>query len=119
MNKKMILKRRSAFTLIETIVAFAIIGVILVVALAGFNTIASVGNRAQEWNLADQSLEDLIASGAEGENRDGTVSIVLRPGDPGADPPVLPIVINGVLRTYTDPASGKTITIFVPDDEDA
>ena len=50
-------------TLIETIVAFAIISVIIVVAMLSINTIANVNVKAQDINTADEALEEKIALG--------------------------------------------------------
>ena len=111
MAKQVKNKNRAGFSLIETIVAFAIIAIILVVALAGFNTIARVGNSAQEWNMADQTVEDMIANDRDGVET-ATLDITLTPT--GSDSSA-PVVIPGVLRTFTDLVSGRTITIFVPD----
>jgi len=110
MIKRAILYNKKGFSLIETIVAFAIIAIILVVALIGFNTISRVSNTAMDWNKADQTVETLIANNVDGVDSDEPVNITLVPGDGEAD-----VEIKGVLRTFTDPDSGKTITIFVPD----
>jgi len=102
---------KTGFTLIETIVAFAIIAIILVVAVIGFNTIASVSNKAQAWNQADEALENLIAEGGE-EGVDYT-----------AEPKTLSVTfydniqgkyitenIKGEIRTYQ--YNDKTLQIF-------
>jgi len=108
MAGRMTHKTRAGFSLIETIVAFAIIAIIMVVALVGFNTIARLGNNAQEWNMADQTVEDMIATNVGGVPSD-PLNITLTPGYGESN-----IEINGVLKTFTDPASGKEITVFVP-----
>ena len=109
MAERMMHKTRAGFSLVETIVALAIIAIIMVVALVGFNTIARLGNSAQEWNQADQTVEDMIATNTGYVNSD-PLNITLTPGGDEAS-----VVIKGVLRTFTDPASGKEITVFVPD----
>ena len=101
---------KTGFTLIETIVAFAIIAIILVVALVGFNTIANISNRAQAWNEADQEIEDLIATGTGyAEYKDVTLGL---PVTDSGDNPVL-ITIEGRLLTYDK--GGKMLTVFQPD----
>jgi len=97
---------KTGFTLIETIVAFAIIAIILVVAIVGFNTIASVNNRAQAWNQADQELELLIASGDYTEARETTLIVTL---SDGTGTPVTS-EITGEIRTYK--FNGKTLEVF-------
>jgi len=114
------LKRKSisGFTLIETIVAFAIIAIILVVALAGFNTIANVGSKAQAWNVADQEMEVLIASGTgyeASENMTLEFTITGADGLPAIDPATgnpLVIKIEGKILTYDN--DGKRLSVFQP-----
>jgi len=109
-------KSISGFTLIETLVAFAIIAIILVVALVGFNTIANVGNRAQAWNAADQEMEKLIASGTgyeTSENMTLEFTVTGADGQPAVDPATgAPIVIKigGKILTYNN--DGKRLSVF-------
>ena len=99
MNKK-------GMTLIETIVAFAIISVIIVVALMSINTITSVNVKAQDMNMADEALEDMIAAGTGGTDSDKvTVTI----GDPSN--PATTFSFQGVFRTYE--TNGRSMTVFV------
>ena len=109
MKKKRILNKKG-FTLIETIVAFVIIAIILVVALVGFNTIAGTSNRAQTWNSADEALENFIASkDINPENIVTNLPVTLKvPSVKGGK-----VEIEGSVITYTDKASGKTMTVFV------
>lgn len=105
---------KKGFTLIETIVAFAIIAIILVVALVGFNTIARTDNRAQAWNVSDEALENIIATGsildsaADSErfqSESDTFTITFELGGDGFE-------ISGVIRTYTDTELGKSMSVF-------
>jgi len=94
------------FTLIETIVAFAIIAIILVVALIGFNTISRVDLSAQGWNASDQAIENLISLGGSGNdpaNPDKQVVLTIVTGGET-------FKITGDIRTYVD--GGKSITVF-------
>jgi len=103
-------EKKYGFTLIETIVAFAIIAIILVVALIGFNTIANVDNKAQGWNAADQTIETLIAAGGPGNDQTNHpdlngVKLTITPGGESFS-----VSINGDIRTFV--SGGKTITVF-------
>ena len=80
------------------------IGIILVVALFGFNTISNVSNRAQDWNRADETIEDKIAANLPGNN-ETPMTITIGAGANSYN-------ITGVLRTYVE--DGKSITVFVP-----
>jgi len=105
---KMKINSRKGFTLIETIVAFAIISIILVAALIGFNTISNVSNRAQDWNASDQTVESLIAAGGQGNDQTNhpdikNVGLTISAG--GAD-----FTVSGSIRTYVN--DGKTISVF-------
>jgi prepilin-type N-terminal cleavage/methylation domain-containing protein len=111
---------KSGMTLIETIVAFSIIAIIIVVALTGFNTIAKVNDKAQETNKADEEMETLIASGAGFSNSENnTLSFtILDPenGEALMDPEdglPIQIVIPGKILTYE--RNGKTLSVFQTD----
>jgi len=110
--KKKSMKNRYGlgFTLIETIVAFAIIAIILVVALIGFNVIANVDNRAQGWNASDQTIETLIAEGGQGNDQDNHPDLVGVKLTITPDGESLSFSINGDIRTFV--SDGKTITVF-------
>jgi len=100
-------KNKKGFTLIETIVAFAIIAVILVVALVGFNTIANTSNRAQAWNQADQTLENMIAKAEPGTfTAEPKTLVVYQNGAPVA-------TIKGELRTFE--YEGRKMEVFYAD----
>ena len=102
--------KKTGFTLIETIVAFAIIAVILVVALVGFNTISNINNRAQSWNAADEDIEALIAGGKDKAVSFSEESLKFSIENPrGTDAP-FDIEIKGYLLTFNK--DGKTIEIF-------
>jgi len=102
----------SGFTLIETIVAFAIIGIILVVALIGFNTLSRVSNQAQEWNAADESLESAIAAGINYESYT-TTSLSFSFVNPSASSETITISIPGKVLKYEH--NGRTIQVFQAD----
>lgn len=82
---------KNGMTLVETIVAFAIIGIILVVAIMGFNTMASVSTRAQDINKANQDIETLIVQGEVYDSDEATLRI-----------------------SAIDPVSGETIALEIP-----
>lgn len=105
-------RRKKGFTLIESLVAFAIIAVILVAALSGFNALASLNIKAQRMNLADESLEAFIASRAPGndpDHPDKKAAISFGAGDDES------IRITGNVRVYF--SNGRTLAVFVPDPE--
>jgi len=102
---------RTGFTLIETIVAFAIIAIILVVALAGFNTISSIGNKAQAWNEADQEIETLIATGT-GYTTSKDAALEFTITDSSNNP--LVIKIEGKILTFDK--GGKQLNVFQPNE---
>ena len=98
---------KAGFTLIETIVAFAIIAIILVVALVGFNTIANVDIKSQQWNEADEGLQGIIAQGTgfkSAQNFDLMLTIT------SEETAHVYIVIPGVIQTFEE--NGKTMNIF-------
>jgi len=111
---KMQSNSKTGFTLIETITAFAIISIILVVALIGFNTIASVDIRAQEWNAADETIENFIAMQVGGQatltNDDAPFSITVNKGEQV-------FIIDGFVRTYIDNNTGRSISVFLAKEE--
>ena len=87
--------------------AFAIIAIILVVALVGFNTIANVGNRAQAWNQADQTLENMIAKAEPGTyTSEPKTLVVYNNGEAVA-------TIKGELRTFE--YEGRIMEVFYAD----
>ena len=104
------IKNKKGFTLIETIVAFAILAIILVVALVGFNTIANVDIRAQEWNAADETIENHIAMQVGEQtalaNEDAPFTITVNKGEQVFS-------IDGYIRTYIDNNTGKTMSAFI------
>jgi len=97
-------KNRTGFTLIETIVAFAIIAIILVVALVGFNTIANTSNRAQAWNKADETLENMIAAAVPGTFTAVPYTLVVYENG------TVVAEIDGELRTFE--YEGRTMEVF-------
>ena len=104
------MKRKAGMTLIETIVAFAIIAIIIVAAVAGINTIANVNSKSLEMNKADESMESLIAEGAEFTSSD-PVTLTFTAGE-GSD--AFTIDIPGDILTYEYQESGKTLRVFQP-----
>jgi len=104
------IKNKKGFTLIETIAAFAIISIILIVALVGFNTIANVDIKAQEWNAADETIGNLIAMQAGEQtalaNDDAPYTITVNMGEQAFS-------IDGYIRTYIDNNTGKTMSAFI------
>ena len=103
---------RNGFTLIETIVALAIIAIILVVALTGFNVLSRVDIQAQEWNAADESLEAAIAAGINYESYT-TTSLTFSFVNPSASGETITISIPGKVLKYEH--NGKTIQVFQAD----
>ena len=95
-------------TLVETTVAFAIISVILVVAVMGVNTIAGVNARSQGANMAYENIEYLISQNTGGEDSE-SVALTISNGEED-------FVIEGVFRTFTvegDGTGSRSITVFV------
>ena len=95
-------------TLIETIVAFAIIAVILVVAMMSINTITNVNVKAQNMNTADEAMETMIASGTgytTQEDKDLVFSI-----EDVTDGTSIEITIPGRVLTFED--NGKRLQVF-------
>ena len=112
-------RKKAGFTLIETIVAFAIIAIILVVAVIGFNTIASVSNRAQAWNEADESMEYAIANENFETAKDIEIKIIIvdqtegNEGNPILDPKEnKPFQFAGNVQTYINESNGSTLDIL-------
>ena len=107
------IKSKTGFTLIETIVAVAIIAIILVVALVGFNTIASIDIRAQDLSAADETIENHIAMQVGDQavlaNDDAPYTITVNKGEQVFS-------IDGYIRTYIDNNTGKTMSVFITGD---
>ena len=104
--------KKAGMTLIETIVAFAIIAIITVVAVMGFNTIASVGSKAWDMNAADQHMEALIAGGASGASSAENITLVI---SAGAEEGPVQIEIPGKILTYENNKNGRTLEVFQAD----
>jgi len=100
--KKIIINKKG-MTLIETIVAFAIIAVIVVVALQGFNVIGGVNVKSQQLNKADESLELSISSNDYVE--EDPEALIL---DIGGDK----ISVDGRILTFTEDATDRSVRIF-------
>ena len=106
-------------TLIETIVAMAIISVIIVIATMSINTIAGVNVRAQNMNVADEALEAMIAEG----NYTGPaldVTMTLKVFDPATGGPardegnnVIQFEIDGQIQTFVEGNTGRQLELFV------
>jgi type II secretory pathway pseudopilin PulG len=102
--------RKSGMTLIEAIVAFAIVGIIIVVAVTGINTIANVNVRSQDMNVADEEMEALIARGEYASYQKVTMKVVV--GE-GADQ--VEINVPGRILTFVNEKNGNTLEVFEPD----
>jgi prepilin-type N-terminal cleavage/methylation domain-containing protein len=101
------MKKNSGMTLIETIVAFAIIAVILVVAMMSINTIAGVNVKAQDMNTADEAMEERIASGTgydDVTDKNLSFTITDQHGES------IEITIPGRVLTYEH--NGKMLQVF-------
>ena len=109
----------AGMTLIETIVAFAIIAIIVVVAVMGINAIAGVNYKAQEANKADERMEADIAM-AENYSDEEPLGFVFNLKGPDGDIALEPdtgnpleIEIPGRILTYE--WDGKTLEVFEAD----
>jgi len=60
-----ILRQRDGMSLVESIVAFAIIAIAAVTLVVGFTTISSTMMRGSQLDAADEALEEFIAKGEE------------------------------------------------------
>ena len=112
-------RNKSGMTLIETIVAMAIISVIVVIATMSINTIAGVNVRAQDMNVADEALEAMIA---EGNYVDPAldVTMTLKVFDPATGQPardegneVIQFEIEGQIQTFIEDNTGRQLELFV------
>ena len=106
----MVTGKKAGMTLIETIVAFAIIAIITVVAVTGFNTIANVGGKAQDMNAADQNMEALIAGGAAGASSAENITLVISAGSGAGS---VQVEIPGKVLTYENAKNGRTLEVFI------
>jgi prepilin-type N-terminal cleavage/methylation domain-containing protein len=115
--KKMNQNHNAGMTLIETIVAMAIISIILVVALVSINTIASVNVKAQNVNVADETLEAMISEGAFEDANDFTLSLSII--DPSTNQPIidsgntLKFEIKGQIQTFVEDNTGRSLDLFI------
>ena len=103
---KVIKKAKAGMTLIETIVAFAIISIVIVVAVMGVNTMARVTDMAQTTNISNENIEILISQNAPGVDSEPVKFTFTADGET--------FVIEGVFRTFTDELDGNPIILFVP-----
>ena len=103
-------KGKTGFTLIETVVAFAIIAIIVVVAMMGFNTIAGVDKMAKDTARADESLELMIAAGTGYTTNPPPEEVVLLVTVEGIEEPVR---IPGRILAYEE--DGRILEVFRPD----
>ena len=94
---------KKGMTLIETIVAFAIIAVIVVVALQGFNVIGGVNVKSQQLNKADESLE-LSISANDFVDENPEVLILEVDGEE--------ISVDGRILTFVEDATDRSVRIF-------
>lgn len=86
-----ILKNKNGMTLIEVVVAFAIIAVVSVVIIIGFRTMGSVLNEGGEVSRLDRKLEKDIAISSPSAVTSGAVLKIS--GDA--------IAIDGNIKEYT------------------
>ncbi|MDR0357280.1 MAG: prepilin-type N-terminal cleavage/methylation domain-containing protein [Clostridiales Family XIII bacterium] len=101
------MKTKQGMTLIEVMIAFAMIAVIAAVAVFGFYAIANVLAKSERIQYADQTLEENIASGKNG-TKEASLSNGLAFSAGGID-----YEIPGDIAAYAE--DGKTFRVFVPD----
>jgi prepilin-type N-terminal cleavage/methylation domain-containing protein len=106
------LRKREGMTLIEVMVAFVLIAIVALIAVVGFNAMASVTRKGDDIREKDKGLENAVAvdepdtyTTAPGVGKlkfdlDGTEDTV---------------EINGEVRIYEQ--DGETFRVFVPADE--
>jgi prepilin-type N-terminal cleavage/methylation domain-containing protein len=106
---------RGGMTLIEVMVAFAIVAVVSLSMLVGFTTIANTNMKADEFTKADEVLEEAIANDKTAaptheSSIDQSISLTWTPAPPA--PPAPDVTLPSKIYTYKDPETGKTFELL-------
>jgi prepilin-type N-terminal cleavage/methylation domain-containing protein len=94
-------------TLVEVMVAMAIIAVVAVIFVSGFYTMSGVTAEGARMTGADEDVERSIASGGA-PDESSALELTLSGGAIGSPN------ISGHVREYS--ADGQSFRVFVPDD---
>ena len=95
-------------TLIETIVAFAIISIVVAVATMGVNTMAGLSARTRNSNTANENIEILISQNSVGKDSENLRFSFTAGGET--------YEIEGNFRSFSDELTNEPITVFLPKD---
>jgi prepilin-type N-terminal cleavage/methylation domain-containing protein len=103
------LRSKKGMTLVEVMVAFAMLAIVTVIIVVGFRAMSSVTLKGDELSNADQELERMIASDDTGSY---TTEAAVQGLAFSADQ--TNYLIPGTVRVYTE--DGKTFRVFVPEE---
>jgi prepilin-type N-terminal cleavage/methylation domain-containing protein len=108
-TKMNMLRSKKGMTLVEVIVAFAMLSIVTVILVVGFRAMSSVTLRGDELSNADQELERMIAAEDTGSyTTEAAVQGLAFSTDQTN------YLIPGTVRVYTE--DGKTFRVFVPEE---
>jgi prepilin-type N-terminal cleavage/methylation domain-containing protein len=103
------LKSKTGMTLVEVMVAFAMIAIVSLVVVFGFHTMSGVSLKGSKINNADQEMESVIAQDAGSYATEAAITGIEFTVDGNS------FKIPGNVRIYAD--DERTFRVFVPEDE--